>query len=87
MIKICIFKIRKCDENIKNENGFWFWNDDRFTNNGLLCKSFRMCDIVIQGVIPTVIETRRFGQLKPITVNYHGLNYFSIFTSFVCSIC
>lgn len=73
---LCQYIFRKYDENIKFEDGFWLWNGDRFSNDGLLCKSFPMYDIDIHGVIPTPIEAKRFGQLKAITVNYQiELNY------------
>lgn len=59
----CIFNRKNGDE-IKLESKYWIWNGDRYLSNGLLLKSFAVCDVIMDGVIPTPTEMRRFKGIE-----------------------
>lgn len=59
----CIFYRTRGDD-IKFESKYWVWNGDRFLSNGLVLKSFAVCDVLMDGVIPTPAEMRRFKEVE-----------------------
>lgn len=44
--------------------GAWILGCYQFLYNGLLLKSFSVCDIQIEGVIPTVVEVKKFREVE-----------------------